>query len=250
MSQEPVPNPQTTLERCIVENSNDAWAAFLSEYAVLIRRVYHAHADAGEFVEFEGWFPGWLYHERKLHSAYRALQARIRDGECLREASQQRYLSNYVATIVRSAAAEFVQERRPQSECVPDSHLARHPAAQEPDDRHLREPILAVLPRLPAELRVPFWLRYVPVFGPLSPEDAAWVAERSGLTAEQVGQAVAGEVEANLSRQHPLSSEFIGSLVNIPPCGDGRYSTVDQRVRRAIVRIRELLLATGEGRGT
>ena len=57
---------------------------------------------------------------------------------------------------------------------------------------------------------------------------------------------VAQEAEANRSHEKPLSSEFIGCLINIPPCPDGRYSTVDQRVRRAIVRILEYLAQAGE----
>jgi hypothetical protein len=86
------------------------------------------------------------------------------------------------------------------------------------------------------------------VFGPLPAEDAAWVAERSELTAECVGEAVAQEAEAHRSHRKPLSSEFIGSLLDIPPCADGKYSAVDQRVRRAILRIREHLAKADEER--
>jgi hypothetical protein len=49
---------QEILERCIVENSSAAWEAFFVEYASVVRRVYHAHAEAPGFQEFETWFPG------------------------------------------------------------------------------------------------------------------------------------------------------------------------------------------------
>jgi DNA-directed RNA polymerase specialized sigma24 family protein len=246
MLQEPH-SPQEILERCLVENSSDAWEVFLAEYASVIRRVYHAHAEAAGFAEFEPWFPGWLYHERKLHSAYRALQAKIRSGECLTLASQQHYLANYLATIVRAAAAEFCHERRATAGGqVPDAVLSAIPAAAPPLARELEGRVLAVLPHLPPDVRIPFWLRYYQVFGPLAAEDAGWVAERSGLTADRVAEVIARESEAHRSHRKPLSSEFIGSLLDIPPCGDGKYSTVDQRVRRAILRIREHLAEAGE----
>jgi DNA-directed RNA polymerase specialized sigma24 family protein len=240
-------SPQEILERCIVENSSDAWEAFFSQNALVVRRVYHAHAEAAWFPDFESWFPGWLYYERKLHAAYRALQAKIRSGECLTLDSQQRYLANYLASIVRAAAAEFCSERRPSApRQVPDAVLSAVPAADPPEPDDLRARLLSVLPHLPPDLRVPFWLRYYQVFGPLSAEDAAWVAERSGLTVECAAEVVAEEAESNLSHHKPLSSEFIGCMLNIPPCADGRYSTVDQRVRRAIVRIREHLAQAAE----
>jgi hypothetical protein len=239
--------PQEILERCIVENSSDAWKAFFTQYAPLVRRVYHAHADAAWFRDFESWFPGWLYHERKLHAAYRALRAKMDSGECLTLDSQDRYLTNYLATIVRGAAAEFCCERRPVTpRQVPDAVLSAVSEAAAPDASDLQGRVLAVLPRLAPDLRIPFWLRYFQVFGPLPAEDAAWVAERSGLTADGVAEVVSQEAESNRTHHKPLSSEFIGTLINIPPCADGRYSTVDQRVRRAIVRIREHLAQAAE----
>lgn len=240
-------SPQEILEHCIVENASEAWEAFFARYAPVVRRVYHAHAEAAWFADFESWFPGWLYHERKLHSAYRALRAKVDSGECSTLDGQDRYLANYVATIVRAAAAEFCHERRPAAaKQVSDAVLSAVPAPATPTASDLHGRIVAVLPRLPPELRIPIWLRYFTVFGPLSAEDAAWAAERSGLTASRLAEVVAHEAEANRSHQKPLSSEFIGSLINIPPCADGRYSTVDQRVRRAVVRIRELLVQASE----
>jgi hypothetical protein len=240
-------SPRELLERCIVENSSAAWETFLAEHASVVRRVYHAHAGAGGFLEFETWFPGWLYHERKLHAAYRALQTKIGSGECQTLASQDHYLANYLAAIVRAAVAEFCHERKAvAARQVPDAVLSAVPAAASPPDRDLQGRILAVLPDLPPDLRIPFWLRYFQVFGPLPARDAAWVAERSGMTADGVAQAIAHEAEAHSSHQKPLSSEFIGSLINIPPCADGKYSTVDQRVRRAIVRIRDHLAEEGD----
>jgi hypothetical protein len=240
-------SPKKIIELCIAQNTSDAWEAFFARYAPVVRRVYHAHAEAAWFPDFESWFPGWLYHERKLHSAYRALRGKVDSGECSTLESQDRYLANYVATIVRAAAAEFCHERRPAAaKQVPDAILSAVPAPATPAPSDLYGRIIAVLPQLPPELRVPFWLRYFSVFGPLPAEDAAWVEERSGQTAGHVAEVVVQEAEANRSHHKPLSSEFIGSLINIPPCADGRYSTVDQRVRRAVIRIRELLAQASE----
>jgi hypothetical protein len=93
---------QAILERCIAENSDEAWSAFLSAFGPLIRRVYLAYADAVGFSEFEPWFPGWLFCERKLHAAARGLQAKIHRGERLTAESQDHYLVNYFASIVAS----------------------------------------------------------------------------------------------------------------------------------------------------
>jgi hypothetical protein len=243
------PDPQAILERCITENSNEAWIIFLSAFGPLIRRVYHAHAEAKSFSDFESWFPGWLFYERKLHAAYRGLQAKIQSNECLTAESQDRYLANYLATIVRAAVAEFAHERRPKAETqASESFLVALPAAPSGSERELHNEILEALHHLPPELRVPFWLRYYAVLGPLTATDAAWVADQVGLSVARVTEMVLQEADANRGHQKPLSSEFIGSLLNIPPCTDGRYSTVDQRVRRAIVRIREHLAQAAEER--
>lgn len=239
---------QVILERCITENSDETWSTFLSAFGPLIRRVYHAHADASGFSEFEMWFPGWLFYERKLHAAYRGLQAKVRCGECLTADSQDRFIANYFASIVRTAVSDFGQERRRKSSTLAsESFLASIPARPATDEEGPCGRILAILPELPPELRIPFKLRYFLVLGPLSAADAAWVAQRAGLPADQIAELVAAEAESNRSFQKPLSSEFIGSLLNIPPCVDGRYSTVDQRVRRAILKIREHLAQTAEG---
>lgn len=238
---------QAIVESCIVENSSDGWACFLSEFGPLVRRAYHARAAATTFEEFESWFPGWLYYGRKLHSAYRGLQAKIHRGECLTPDEKNQYLSNYVASIVRSGVAEFFRENRKDScQHVSDSILAEIPGEAASSEETLPDSVLAVLPRLTPELRVPFWLRYFPVMGTLSSEDTAWVVERSGLAAEEVTKLVANEADLNRGRQKPLSSEFIGSLLKILPSADGKFSTVDQRVRRAILRIREHLAESAE----
>jgi hypothetical protein len=118
--------------------------------------------------------PGWLYHERKLHAAYRALQTKIHTGKCLTLASQQQYLANYFASIVRAATAEFCLERSSRvARQVPDAVLSAIPEIAAPNTDVLQGRILSVLPRLPPDLRVPFWLRYFRVFGPLSETDTA-----------------------------------------------------------------------------
>jgi hypothetical protein len=236
------------LERCIIENSDEAWSGFLFAFGPLIRRVYHAHADSAVFSDFESWFPGWLFYERKLHFAYRGLQAKVHGRECLTVEDKEKYLSNYFASIVRAAVAEFARERHPKAEAqAPESIFAAIPAPQPGDGQELHNDILEALQHLPPELRVPFWLRYYAALGPLTATDTAWAADQIGVSAERVAEMVLQEADANRRHQKPLSSEFIGSLLNIPPCTDGRYSTVDQRVRRAIVRIHEhLAKAPGE----
>jgi hypothetical protein len=237
------------LEHCITENSNEAWTLFLSTFGPLVRRVYHAHADAKGYSHFESWFPGWLYYERKLHAAYRGLQTKIQRGECPTLESQERYLTNYFATIVRTAVAEFAhQESAKVGGHYSAFVLFSMPAPSSVTERDLYDQIRTVLSDLPPELRVPFWLRYYSVFGPLSETDAAWVAEKRGLSVGDITLMVLQEASANFHRQKPLSSEFIGSLLNIRPSADGRYSTVDQRVRRTILRIRESLTKAVEER--
>lgn len=238
---------QGILERCITENSDEAWAAFLCAFGPLIRRVYHAHASATSFSEFESWFPGWLFYERKLHAAYRGLQAKVHSGECSTVDSQAQYLCNYIATIIRAAVAEFVKDQRLKVGVqVPDTVLAGFPGSSPGVGEELYHELLEALAQLSPELRVPFWLRYYLAMGPLSSSDTAWVAERLGWSPERVTETVASEADSKAGHQKPIRSEFIGLMLGIPPCVDGRYSTVDQRVRRAIVRVREYLAQTSK----
>ena len=231
---------QHLLERCITENTSEAWSGFFSAFRSLIQRVYHAHADAQRVPEFESWLPGWLYYERKLHAAYRAVRRKVESGDCKDADAEDLYIRNYIARIVRSAIAEFAREQRPKTESLaPESFLDTIPAAPHEGGEELHTGILEALQRFPPELRIPFWLRYYAVFGPLSGTDEGWVTVQTGLPADRIAEMLLQQADANPRHQKPLSSEFIGSLLNIPPCTDGRYSTVDQRVRRAIVRIRE-----------
>lgn len=239
---------QHILERCITENTSEAWSGYFEAFGSLIQRVYHARADAGRFSEFESWFPGWLYCERKLHAAYRALRRKVESGSCSTRDAEDLYIRNYMARIVRSAVAEFACERRQNTEfLVSESFLDRIPAAPPVGENDLGKIVLEALQHLPPDLRVPFRLRYYSVLGPLDSPDIAWVAAQSGASAGYVAKMIMQEADANRLHQKPLSSEFIGSLLSIPPCADGRYSTVDQRVRRSIVRIRDHL-AKAHGR--
>ena len=62
----------------------------------------------------------------------------------------------------------------------------------------------------------------------------AMVARRSGLTQDAIASIVEQEFESNRERAFPLSSEFIGELMGIPPALSGKNTTVDQRISRAL----------------
>jgi hypothetical protein len=63
----PSTTPREILETCIIENTSEAWTAFFSHHASVIRRVYHPPPpDTAGFLEFQAWIPGWLFYEKKL----------------------------------------------------------------------------------------------------------------------------------------------------------------------------------------
>jgi DNA-directed RNA polymerase specialized sigma24 family protein len=115
-------------------------------------------------------------------------------------------------------------------------------AAPDPPSREDAAQVASALGRLPPEIRVPFRLRYRNVLGPLPPAEVDWVAQAAGLGPEEVRRRIDQELQSNVGREFPLSAAFIDELLQLQPRPRGAYSSVvDQRVRRARDRLRELL---------
>jgi hypothetical protein len=243
------PSRRQIVECCIVHNSDEAWFAFFAAYGDLIQGVFLAGARAhqGDWDDFRSWFPGWLFCKRKLESANRALLQKIASGECLTDQAQDDYLCNYIAGIVRSSIAEFFQDRAPLQTTRDPQLLAQieahHPPAAD-DDLDVR--VRAALAQLPADQRVPLILKEYDALGPLSDADLQWLANKAGLTPAQVLQAIEPQVQRNRGRRFSLSSAFVGCLLRIESSPDGRCLTIDQRVRRARLRVRALLAKNAE----
>ncbi len=103
------------------------------------------------------------------------------------------------------------------------------------------EGVKRALVKLPPDFCIPFRLKYYTSLGPLAPEEEQWVARRSGLTQDAIASIVEQEFESNREQAFPLSSEFIGELMGIPPALSGKNTTVDQRISRARARLNEML---------
>jgi hypothetical protein len=104
------------------------------------------------------------------------------------------------------------------------------------------ERLEAALEQLPPEIRVPFRLRYWHALGPLRRAEEEWVAQVAGSDPDEVHRLVAEEARENQEAEYPLGATFIGRLLRLAPRADGSFnSIVDQRVRRARDRLRDLL---------
>jgi DNA-directed RNA polymerase specialized sigma24 family protein len=194
---------------------------------------------------------------QRLESAHAWLEQKVRDGQCPTASDQEHALRNYLQQTVRSGVGDFFRERSGRSMATRSQRHLRDDTAQSlparsdrisaVDQERLSE-LRGHLDSLPPSLRVPFRLRYYGACGPLPPEDLRWVAEQSGLLAEEVEERIRGELQDHQGAEFPLGAEFIGALLDIPPAADGRFTTVDQRVSRARQRLRARLVPEDESR--
>lgn len=234
----------TAIEFCLVRSDDEAWRDFFTVAERLIEGAFLKRGQRNDFHEFRQWFQGWLFSERKLHSAYRALTSKTDSGELATDESQEAYLSNYLANVVRSGVSEFYEERASGEH--PEAEEARREASGEASQREDRRArVVESLAQLPPEIRVPFWLKYYHVCGLPTTDDISWIAEQTGMSPREITNLVQDEAADRLEQKYPLSSAFIGGLLGIPATVDGSYAAVDQRVRRALLRLRQSLSETG-----
>jgi len=240
------------LELCIVKNTNAAWEEFINRYAAVISGVYFKHKYTARntdiFKEFTLWFPGWLYHENKIQTAYRALKKKTDEEELHSPDEQEKFFSVYFSKIVMTGCAEFGKERGKTSsflelhpDCAGSEMTSPNPGddAVEQKRRIIKEAIAA----LPPDQRVPFLLRYYDLVWPLEEQDLKWGAEEAEVTISAFITAVEKEGARQPGKQYPISGRFIGELLRIPPDVNGKYVTVDQRIYRVKEKIKKALLA-------
>lgn len=230
------------LERCLVDNDEVSWSKLLASIEELVRRTFFSMNGDGslKYSDFVNWFPGWLYEQKKLNSLYRALEAGAASGEVPPNAENS-YARNYFVRIVRSAVGDWYRQNHlppPPDELIASSI----PSAVTPRIASVEE-VQSVLLLLKPELRVPFWLRHYQALGGLSQVDLAWLARSAAMTVIQVEALIDQETCAISPR--PLSSEFIGGLLQLPPLSNGKSASVDQRIRRARDLVRQYLYDQG-----
>jgi hypothetical protein len=235
---DPPRDPLDLLADCINRNDGPAWERFLARYRPLIQRVFAAHADGARADEFLDWFPGWCYGQR-VHAVYRACLRAQADGRFPDPDAAAAFLENYLAACVASGVADFFRERaKPRGSPAALEGLA----APTVSSRDEVERVEAALEQLPPEIRVPFRLRYWHALGPLRRAEEEWVAQVAGGDPDEVHRLIAQEAGANQEAEYPLDAAFIGRLLRLAPRADGSFnSIVDQRVRRARDRLRDLL---------
>ena len=230
---------------CVVEGRSGPWTDLISGAEQIIRSAFiSAGGTPRDLEEFLDWFSGWLFHERKLPALIRSLAKKEETGECLDTESQDAFTCNYFVRIVASGKAEFHAEKQPREKPVDPLVLSQR--VDETVDRTESiesnlDDVKQAIAGLPPEIRIPFRLKYYAACGPLASEEEQWISERSSPAGESVARIVDQEFNDHRERKYPLSSEFIGELLGIPPSPTGRNTTVDQRVTRALAKLREIL---------
>ncbi len=241
---EPTESVTRLVRRCVLEGRAGPWTELLSRVDPIVRGgFFSAGGTPMDLAEFLDWFPGWLFGERKLQAIIRSLRTKQETGECPDADSQDAFASNYFARMVASAKADFYRERRPRERPVdPDAISGLSPTGTGGAKAvRTAEDVKRAIAALPPDFRIPFRLKYYTSLGPLAPEEEQWVSQRLGLTRDSIASIVEQEFDSNRERAFPLSSEFIGELMGIPPSMSGKNTTVDQRISRARARLKEIL---------
>jgi hypothetical protein len=231
------------LEYCIAESSDEAWRDLLLRFSGLIRSHF-ARGSRGRATlldEFQDWFPGYLFHRRKIQPAYRWLREKAASEPDATEQELEGLFCSYFAKIVVTAACEFHRELTSAEQTGSEERLAQieAPATLEitgSSGMALHRAIAG----LPAGLRVPLCLRFYPVRELESP-DFEWIRGRSGWDSQSVLEALESARQANPGRKYPVGSELIGEITGHSPDANGKYAAVDQAIHRALGKLRGLL---------
>lgn len=230
----PAPDALQLLESCLFVGRDEDWSQFLTRYGNHVQKVFFGCQTNLDFEDFVLYFPGWLFEKNKLAALHRALKGKVDSGECVTPKQQDRFTCNYLAHVVRSAVGDWHRQHPP----LPVSTLRSEtePAASSPPEvEHAEqmEQIREMLRKLSADLRAPFWLRHFRALGPLDTVDVQWIAERTSAPFASVEASILQEANGLSNPDRPLSSQFIGELLGIPPSSQGKYPAVDQRIFRA-----------------
>lgn len=241
------------LRLCIVRGASGPWRPLLADLEELADSAFRSIApphQTGLVDEFRAWLPGWLITGQRLERAHLWLDLEVRKGTCPAEDEQERALRNYLHQTIHSGVGDFFRERGGRSKAARAHRRLPLDAADAQEARAERLPaedreglarVHQYLAGLPFALRVPFRLRFYEACGPLLPEELVWVAEQSGTPVEVVERQIQDELGRRAGAECPLSAEFIGRLLCIPPAADGRFTAVNQRVCRARQQLREQL---------
>jgi hypothetical protein len=215
------------IRRCVENNGNADWQAFLSAPVVreLVRGVFVRYSRFRQRVdEFENWFGVWLYAKNKLKSELELLRAVYGQDVDIPVLGREEHARNYLRQVVQSARSEFEKENRsrlPVTAGADPNKVIRPGPAPHLEERAAEVRVAAQ--HLSQGNRIPFWLRYLLVCGPLLPEDLAFIQQHRPDAETFINEREIG-ARAN-GRQHPLTSAEIGQLL-----GGISPAAVDQRV--------------------
>lgn len=222
------------IRRCVELKESGDWDVFLRTVRDVVRGVFLQYSRFRHRVdEFEAWFGGWLITHRSLDAELRAIRqhpAQWVQPEHIRIPEREGYARNYLRGVIHSAWAEFEEENRSSLPLAADAETRPNPRQQLTEEA---ADVRAAAQRLNQDIRIPFWLAYLLVCGPLLPEDV--------LLLQMVRQDVLDlinerEVTARENRhRRAFDSTTIGQLMGVT------HACVDQRVRTALLRVREYL---------
>jgi len=242
------------LQCCIIHIENTAWDEFLQRFTPITKKSCRI-SDHNQRKDFLSWFPGWLIQAGKLPIAYRKLKTLIDNGELSTSDDQIEWFKSYFTHIVRSGVSAYFKELNmaigKNTAVSLDNELGTSSTTlhnQIKDDRPTPPQQLQIeedkvrltnaLSQLEPSYRVPFVLTCCHDF--LTDEDVAWISDQCGYPPSQVESLIENELLLNTRKKYPLSAPFIGALINIG------NDAVAQRVRRARVKLRELISVSSE----
>lgn len=236
------------IEFCIAQNSDDAWRRFERACDQHLERAFKQMATGAwsrRFSEFRPWFTNWAYARRVPHAAYRRLNKERGQGAFATEEEQSEFLLNYVLKAARnSALPEFINESAAPDDRIYQLALALSAPAMPETPIH-SESGAELLGRLDPSYRVPFQLRHYKELGFPPAEDIEWMAAQAGRAAGEIRGLLDDAIEAGSGISFPIGSSLIAELCGIAPSPGGGHAAVDQRVRRARLKLQELWSAGG-----
>ena len=175
------------IERCLVDNDNDAWQCFLEKHRYLIERAIRENASPRDASAIVDAFPGWMFQNRKLHALYRRVIRARSLGEVESQEQIQSLVENYLYTTVGSSVSDWYRKQRPLPDrLVPESDIPPE-TAYAPEVTLIRDGLRT----FDAAKRIPFWLRHYPALGGLDPGDLQYIADIHSTTPEAIEERIA-----------------------------------------------------------
>jgi hypothetical protein len=224
---------------CVEEESqrNNAFTELLRRLRVRVHR--HVLTD-----EVWDWFGSWLFADldrpnHRLGAALKALRNQCSQRECEVVADREEHVERYLRRVIQTAVMEFNEERG----CA--WWVTSSATTNEPEERDSLQALLdseanncatTVLQQMVRDSateenqnhRIPFWLRYIRLCGPLLQHDVDFLTRTRADAADVIKERLRSVNEHVI---HPFDGELIAYLMDVS------RATIDTRISRARLRV-------------